>query len=481
MDLNSAERRDALEAYLKGHFGATSVELQNATLLTGGAIQENWSLEVNVVGGANEGTHKLVLRTDAPAALPESHDRLTEFAILKRAHDGNVSVPEPILACDDSRVMGTRFVIMRYVSGSASGRSAVRDPMVQANAQQLGERLGQEIARIQSITEDSELVHLLPRYDAHPAIHLITRYRRWLDDVELNRPALEWVFSWLETHALDVSPLDDRGLVLAHRDFRTGNYMLDQGHLAAILDWEFAGWSHPAEDLGWLCARCWRFGNDGQEAGGVAARADLYAGYEAECGVPVRDEAVRYWEVMAHARWAMIALQQAARHTSGKQRSLELALTANIVPELELGGLLEASNLDSLISSPTTSMVSTGSSEATGFGSQIDAWERGLVDPVDLIQTASMHLKSTLADVIPDSKRYDYLMIANALDVASRLVSQKDETDRDMDPAGAFSNDNAKTDLRNLAGKAEDLAQCFPEILSYARETVAVHNPKRLR
>ena len=38
---------------------------------------------------------------------------------------------------------------------------------------------------------------------------------------------------------------------------------------------------------------------------------------------------------MAHLRWAVIALQQAERHRSGSQRSLELALTAHIVPELE--------------------------------------------------------------------------------------------------------------------------------------------------
>jgi hypothetical protein len=38
---------------------------------------------------------------------------------------------------------------------------------------------------------------------------------------------------------------------------------------------------------------------------------------------------------MAHVRWATIACQQAARHTSGKELSLELALTGYVVPELE--------------------------------------------------------------------------------------------------------------------------------------------------
>ena len=42
-----------------------------------------------------------------------------------------------------------------------------------------------------------------------------------------------------------------------------------------------------------------------------------------------------YWQVMAHIRWAIIALQQARRHLSGVEPSLELALTGKIVAELE--------------------------------------------------------------------------------------------------------------------------------------------------
>ncbi|MOA35672.1 hypothetical protein D3C78_1571410 [compost metagenome] len=46
-------------------------------------------------------------------------------------------------------------------------------------------------------------------------------------------------------------------------------------------------------------------------------------------------QALRFWQVMAHLRWAVIALQQAQRHVSGQQRSLELALTGRMVSELE--------------------------------------------------------------------------------------------------------------------------------------------------
>ena len=86
------------------------------------------------------------------------------------------------------------------------------------------------------------------------------------------------------------------------------------GHLAAL-----------NRDVGGACI----------EAGGVGQRVDLYAGYEEESGLTIDDEAVRYWEVMAHLNWAIIALQQARRHVGGQERSLLLALTGHIVPELE--------------------------------------------------------------------------------------------------------------------------------------------------
>jgi aminoglycoside phosphotransferase (APT) family kinase protein len=120
-----------------------------------------------------------------------------------------------------------------------------------------------------------------------------------------------------------------------HRDFRTGNYMVDAQGLAAVLDWEFAAWGDPMSDIGWFCAECWRFGKTELEAGGIAMRAAFYEGYRAEGSLQIDDDAVHLWEVMAHLRWAVIALEQGHRHLSGREHSLELALTGRITPELE--------------------------------------------------------------------------------------------------------------------------------------------------
>jgi aminoglycoside phosphotransferase (APT) family kinase protein len=102
-----------------------------------------------------------------------------------------------------------------------------------------------------------------------------------------------------------------------------------------VLDWEFAGWGDPREDIGWLFARCWRFGRADRVAGGVGPAAAFLEAYNAASGARVVEADTTYWQVLAHVRWAVIALQQAERHRSGAQSSLELALTAHIVPELE--------------------------------------------------------------------------------------------------------------------------------------------------
>ena len=105
--------------------------------------------------------------------------------------------------------------------------------------------------------------------------------------------------------------------------------------LTGILDWEFAGWGDPLQDIGWFCARCWRFGADDREAA-VSASAPTSTPATSAARPAARSPAqVRYWELMAHVRWAVIALAQAQRHASGEETSLLLALTGRIVPELE--------------------------------------------------------------------------------------------------------------------------------------------------
>ena len=92
--------------------------------------------------------------------------------------------------------------------------------------------------------------------------------------------------------------------------------------------------------MGWICARCWRFGADQRGVGGIGDLADFSRGYEAEGGRALNWASVPYWEVLATVRWAIIALHQGERHLSGREFSMELALTARKAAEMEYDVLL---------------------------------------------------------------------------------------------------------------------------------------------
>lgn len=324
-------KKDLLAQFLTTALQAKHVEISNMVLLSGGAIQENWSLELQVDGGPFDGALGTVLRCDSSTAgVATSHGRAQEFALLQTVFNAGVAVPEPLCLCDDTAVFGRPFFLMRKIGGTAAGHVLVKNLAYAPNRAELARRLGHELALIHSVQQPVKALDFLQSYSESPAQHRINTLRTFLDQHHTAYPALEWGLRWLERHA------PARGLMtLTHGDFRTGNYMVNEEGLTGILDWEFAGWSDPLEDIGWLCAKCWRFGQNDLQVGGVGTRDHFYQGYESAAGRQIDHSQIHYWEVMAHVRWAVVAIEQAQRHCSGQENSLLLALTGHIVPELE--------------------------------------------------------------------------------------------------------------------------------------------------
>ena len=308
--MNPAE----IAAFIRARSGADEVRVDALERLTGGAIQENFGFTATIDGAALD----LVLRTEARSKVPESHSIPEQFALMRAAHASGVPVAEP-LWLDTA----ARYFIVRRLAGSAIGARMVRDGAKAA----LAVALAQALARIHCIAPPRADLGFLP-LPRDPARDAIALYRRYLDREPDPHPALEWGLRALERGA----PASHE-TVLCHRDFRTGNYMAHGDRLTGVLDWEFAGWGDPHEDIGWFCAKCWRFGAVEREAGGIADRETFIGAYEAASGRAVDRARVRTWELMAHVRWAVIALHQTARRLA--EPSLELALIGRRLPELE--------------------------------------------------------------------------------------------------------------------------------------------------
>jgi len=320
--------RERLEHFIGETSGARHVSISRIERMSGGAVQQNCAVDAELTGGVHAGVHRWVLRIDAPATVAESLTRSQEYRVLQVMQDANVLAPKPLWLCENSAVLGRPFFIMERLPGIAAGHKVARDARIVPDRARLARELAITLAHIHTVKPGHAGLGFLR---TTRALDNIAHYRSYLDTLAEAYPVLEWGLRWCERHA----PAREE-VTFIHRDYRTGNYLVDNGALTGVLDWEFAGFGNPLEDVGWIFAKCWRFGQHQYPVGGVANAEDFLPAYEAASSRKIDAAALTYWQVMAHLRWAVIALQQRERHRSGIEPSLELALTGHIVSDLEL-------------------------------------------------------------------------------------------------------------------------------------------------
>ena len=315
--------RTGLAGWLAAAAGASAATILRADELGGGAVQQHWALDVAFDGGSWAGRQELVLRANFQTRLPASRSKAEEFATLRRVHAAGLTVPAPLFLCEDDTVIGTPFFVMRRLLGAAARAPLLAAARRDGFGDALAAGLACELAKLHRIPPAAA-----PSGSAAQA--LIGDYRRWLADLPDAGAVPARALDWLA----DRDP-GRPATALVHRDFRTGNFMVENGRLTGILDWEFAGPGDPAEDIGWLCARCWRGGVDDREAGGLAARETFLGAYAAAGGAVVPPAVIAYWEVMAHLRWGLIARQQGRRAAAGDTPQHELVEAAGRIAGLD--------------------------------------------------------------------------------------------------------------------------------------------------
>lgn len=410
------QKLERLLQFIQEQTGAQQIEALDFRQLSGGAVQENHGLSVRMSGGSMPGERHFVVRSDAPVGLSVSLGRAEEFEILKAACAAGVQAPHPYWFCPDTRIMGGYFYIMEWAQGSAHARDLVKEDALSIEQRQgLMFQLGRNLAQLHRITYRPDVLSFLKPPTEDAASQRIRECLELLNQFGEPHPAIE-LGLWHLSHHLPAA----QKRVLCHCDFRTGNYLVANGALTAILDWEFAAWSDPYEDLGWMCARSWRFGHPDREAGGVGDKADLFAGYESISGESVDTARLAYWELMANVRWAVLALEQSHRHRSGQQVSLELALTGRMLPEIQQD--LMRHLRDFLATSHSRTAIHDDSS-SWHLPTVADRPDDPRVDHPDgaaLLKTARSVLLSQLIPALPPEQQYNARMIASAMSLAMR-------------------------------------------------------------
>ena len=365
--------------------------VRGLTRLSGGASRITSSFDLEHDDGS---VRHLILQQERTAGAAPRDRTGIEAALLVAAAAAGVPVPR-VVAAGAGEDLDPGWLVVERLEGETIPRRLLRDDRWATARSALTRQSATALASIHAIPVGA--VPGLPARDpfADPL--------PFLDGLGEVRPALELGFRWLELNR----PSAERTVVV-HGDFRMGNLLVGPDGLHAVLDWELAHVGDPAEDLGWLCAPAWRFGGAGV-VGGVGDLDELLWAYARAGGALVDPGRLRWWQVYATVKWAVICALQAAVHLGGARRSVELAAIGRRVCESEwdLLGLLGLA--------PTDGDTGPEAARATDVTPPF-----GRPTATELVEAVREHLDATMERADSDAARFDARVARNALAMVER-------------------------------------------------------------
>jgi aminoglycoside phosphotransferase (APT) family kinase protein len=295
--------------------------------IEGGASRETFLVEA--------ADRRFVLRRD-PAAGMSFTPLALEREVIERAAGAGVPVALPLVDEPAGGRLGGAAYLMEFVEGTSVAPRILRRDEYAIARKRLPAQLGEALARVHSV--DPGGIGGLAGGERDPALEACELWEGALEEIGEPLPAVEAGLRWLRLHR----PPPPERITLVHGDFRLGNLIVDAEGLAAVIDWELCHAGDPAEDVGWLCIRSWRFGNDALPVAGLGELAPFLDAYEAAGGTRPDPARLRWWEAMGNVKWAVICARQAHDHLTGARPSAELASLGRRIcePEWDLLGLV---------------------------------------------------------------------------------------------------------------------------------------------
>lgn len=268
----------------------------------------------------------MILRMGEDDGLYAPYSATRQFQVLAALARSPMPTPGVYLHSDDRTILGAPFFFCERSVGRAplpspgapddpvpAHRASLGAQFVSALAQlhQFGWRAAPELADWEpGLTLDNTA---LRQVDA-----LLDDYRRWAMQPE---PTVLWAANWLRRHA----PKAER-LGIVHGDYRIGNFLVQDGRITAMLDWESAHIGDPHEDLGW--ASLAQFNGGSGLVSRLLQQDEFFGQYEERTGWKVDVNVVRYYAVMSMLKLALVNIAAAQRFQLSGTADIRMAALA---------------------------------------------------------------------------------------------------------------------------------------------------------
>jgi aminoglycoside phosphotransferase (APT) family kinase protein len=280
---------------------ASDLEINELRRVSTGLSRENWVFDLLSFEGGKRVERELIARRDPLGGLLES-DRRTEFDVLKALEPSPIPAPRALWLDADGSELGRPTLLMERGVG-ACDYFVINGDRPLAERVSLAERLCDLLAEIHCIDwKELAIDHALPDPGPEAARAALDAWTAILrkDQIE-PLPEVELMIDWLRR-----SPPRCEERVLVHGDFKAGNVLLDaRDEIELLLDWELAHVGDPHDDLGWITQP---LRTREHLIEGAWTREQLFARYAERTGLSIDLDAIRWWNVMACFKTAVMQI-----------------------------------------------------------------------------------------------------------------------------------------------------------------------------
>ena len=302
--------------------------LTNIERVTVGWSHETWLFDlITTVKGA-ERTLPLCLRRDPGNTLLRSLSNLeTQFKVLQCLEKTKLLAPKVYWYESDTKILGAPFLVMEKVSGvcpSPWGKNG-RDFYEKASRRGvLPVDFSKTLAILHTLDwEKSGLEFLgVPSPDRGFALAEINKWKSLIDVSDHQpEPILTDLIYWLEENA----PLSQR-VTLVHGAYRTGNILIEEDRISAVLDWELQTLGDPMYDVAYVLSDLNREGTN--LLSNVVDRDIFFETYESMTGWTIDEKICRYYDALYAMRSIAFWMSASGLYASGRSDDIRLARTA---------------------------------------------------------------------------------------------------------------------------------------------------------
>lgn len=323
--MTPAEVASALGPWLAGRFDVQAVDVDDIARRAEGFSWQTYTATARWTEA--DGTlcrRDVAVRRQPEVGLLEPYDIVAQFRLHEALLLTDVPVPPLIGLEPDPSLLGMPFYVMDKVTGVVPVQWQGRDTSIfpdEATRRRIGHDFVDTLAVIHAVDWPAEhLDGFLPGPDGGDAgTAEIDRWERFLDDsAAVEVPLLRAALGWCRRHLAT----SDR-LVLCHGDYRIGNFMLADGRINAVFDWELAHIGDPVEDLAWAGLRLFR--GRSPLVSQLLPLDDVLGRYRERSGLAVDPDVLRFWTVLGMVRAAAPHVRAAAVFERGCSGDLRLA------------------------------------------------------------------------------------------------------------------------------------------------------------